>query len=166
MRIYLAADHAGFQLKEQVKAWLKGLGYEVHDEGAFELEPEDDYPDFMHIVGRQVASDPDNHRGLVFGGSGQGEAIVANRYPGVRAAVYYGSVKVAQAEPGASSEDIITLSRTHNNANVLSIGARFVGEAEALKVIKLWLETEFGGDERHVRRLGKIDEKPTEDHEF
>ena len=156
MRIYLAADHAGFQLKEEVKTWLKGLGYAVSDEGAFELDADDDYPDFIHLVGRQVASDPES-RGIIFGGSGQGEAMVANRYRGVRAAVYNGG-----------GEKIITLSRVHNNANVLSIGARFISTEEALRMIKLWLETTFGGDERHVRRIAKIDQLPREadTHDF
>ena len=103
----------------------------VVDENADE---DDDYPDFMHIVAKQVAGDPEAHRGIIFGGSGQGEAMVANRYKGVRAAVFYGG-----------SDEIILLSRWHNNANVLSIGARFVSEEEAIKVVKLWLETEFPG---------------------
>ncbi len=146
MKIFLGADHAGFALKEQVKARLKALGYSVYDEGAFSAEPDDDYPDFVKIVAQQVASNPSEHRGLVFGGSGQGEAITANRYAGVRDAVYYGG-----------PEKIILLSRYHNNANILSIGARFVTEQQALPLIKLWLGAEFPGEERHRRRIEKID---------
>lgn len=162
MKIFLATDHAGFELKEKVKTWLKGLGYTVEDEGAFAKDDQDDYPDFCHIVGKRVSSNPDEDRGIVFGGSGQGEAIVVNRYKGVRAAVYYGG-----------DDGIVTLSRVHNNANVLSLGARFVKEDEALKAIELWLKTDFPGDERHQRRIAKIDagsgeasEEAKQDYEF
>ncbi len=155
MTIFLAADHAGLALKDKVRAWLKGLGYDVADEGAFELDEKDDYPDFMSIVAKQVASDPSEHRGIIFGGSGQGEAMTANRYPGVRAAVYYGG-----------AEKIITLSREHNDANVLAVGARFVDEAEAIKMVKLWLETKFTGEERHRRRIAKVDNLIEKEYEF
>lgn len=155
MKIFLGADHAGYAHKEAIKAWLKNLGYTVYDEGAFNADEDDDYPDFMHIVAKQVAGDPKTHRGIIFGGSGQGEAIVANRYKGVRAAVFYGG-----------SDEIILLSRWHNNANVLSIGARFVSEEEAIKAVKLWLETEFPGERRHERRIAKIDGVTTEELSF
>ncbi len=146
MKIFLAADHAGFQLKEEVKKWLKSLGYDVSDEGAFTLDPQDDYPDFISIAAARVAANPEEDKAIVFGGSGQGEAIVSNRHRGVRAVVYYGG-----------NEEIILLSRTHNNANVLSLGARFVSEEQAKSAIKFWLETEFPADERHARRVSKID---------
>ena len=146
MKIFLAADHAGFLLKEKVKAWLKERGYQVFDEGNFTLDQTDDYPDFMKIVAKQVAGDPILHRGLLFGGSGQGEAMAANRYGGVRAAVYYGH-----------SKEILKLSRQHNDANVLSLGARFLNEREALAAVKLWLVTLFSGEARHKRRIKKID---------
>jgi ribose 5-phosphate isomerase B len=155
MQILLGADHAGFKLKELVKAWLRGRGYAVHDEGAFKLEAEDDYPDFIHIVAKQVSANPEEARGIIFGGSGQGEAMVANRYKRVRAAVYYGG-----------SDKIIVLSREHNNANILSIGARFVSEVEVKAAIELWLATEFTGAERHARRIGKIDVEGVKEHEF
>jgi ribose 5-phosphate isomerase B len=155
MRIYLAADHAGFELKEKVRHWLKGLGYEIHDEGAFELEANDDYPDFIRMAAKQVASNPDEDKAIIFGGSGQGEAMVANRHKGVRAAVYYGG-----------NPEIIVLSRQHNNANVLSIGARFVSETEAYDVIKQWLQTEFPPEPRHIRRIAKIDNLIKEENEF
>jgi len=154
MKIYLATDHAGFELKEGVKKWLKELGYQVQDEGAFEYDETDDYPDYIKIVAKQVASDPDNNRGLIFGGSGQGEAIVANRFPHVRAVVYCGNNK------------LLVLSRTHNNANVLALGARFVSLEEAIEAIKRWMVVDFPGEERHLRRLEKIDSQATTIHEF
>lgn len=155
MRIFLGADHAGFKLKEEIKIWLAGLGYKVSDEGAFEEQPADDYPDFIKVVAQQVAANPDEDRGLVFGGSGQGEAMAANRYRGARAVVYYGG-----------PERIISLSRQHNNANILSIGARFVEPERTKEMIKLWLETEFTAEERHVRRLAKLDGQFRAENEF
>ncbi|MEA1929343.1 MAG: RpiB/LacA/LacB family sugar-phosphate isomerase [Patescibacteria group bacterium] len=155
MKIYLAADHAGFELKEGVKKWFKELGYQVYDEGAFEYDEQDDYPDFIKIVGKQVSSAPDDSKAIIFGGSGQGEAIVANRFSGVRAIVYAGGDR----QP-------LVLSRTHNNANVLSIGAHFVDLAEALEVIQTWLAVDFPGEERHLRRIEKIDSQAPIEHEF
>jgi|SRR3989344_459959 len=155
MKIFLGADHAGFGLKEKVKVHLRGLGYEVADEGAFKLDSADDYPDFVEIVSKQVASDPENHRGIIFGGSGQGEAMCANRFKHVRAAVWYGG-----------SDEILKLSRGHNNANILSIGARFVDEIVAKRVIKLWLDTAFSGEDRHIRRIAKLDYHLRPDLEF
>lgn len=145
MKIYLGTDHAGFELKEKIKAFLRERGYRVEDQGAFEFDPEDDYPDFVSIVAKQVQSDDDS-RGIIFGYSGQGEAICANRERGVRAAVFYGG-----------DLEIIKLSREHNDSNILSIGAGFVKEDEALKAVQLWLGTKFSGDDRHVRRINKID---------
>lgn len=144
--IYLATDHAGFELKEKLKIYLQGLGYEIKDFGAFSYDENDDYPDLVREAAKAVANDPEQSRGIVLGGSGQGEAIVANRFNGIRAVVYYGK-----------DEKIIPLSREHNNANILSLGARFLNEEEAKRVVKLWLETEFKGEERHVRRIQKID---------
>lgn len=155
MKIYLATDHAGFELKEKVKAWLKERGYTVHDEGAFELNPEDDYPDFVRVAAKQVAGNPEEDRAIIFGGSGQGEAMVANRYPGVRATVYYGG-----------QPEIIDLSRSHNNANVLALGARFVSAKEAFEAIETWLKAPAATDERHLRRVAKIDELVKEELEF
>src|SRR3989344_215796 len=111
MKIFLGTDHEGFQLKEAIKRWLKEQSFEVADEGAFEYNEGDDYPDFIDIVAKQVAADPENNRGIIFGGSGQGEAMCANRFARVRTIVYYGGTL-----------DIIKLSREHNNANILSIG--------------------------------------------
>ena len=146
MIIYLGTDHAGFKLKESLKTYLAGLGYEVEDFGAFEYDPNDDYPDFIRSVAEAVAKNPDEDRGIILGGSGQGEAMVANRFPGIRAAVFYGG-----------PQDIIKLSREHNNANILSLGARFLSEEQAKQAVKLWLETSFSNEERHIRRIKKID---------
>ncbi len=154
MKIFLGADHAGFQLKEKIKVSLRALGHEVADQGAFELNLADDYPDFIEIVAKQVASDPES-RGIIFGGSGQGEAMCANRFKHVRATVYYGGLN-----------EIVKLSRAHNNANILSIGARFVSEEEAERAIKIWLETSFSGDDRHIRRNTKLDYKLPTENEF
>lgn len=150
MKVYLAADHAGFALKETIKDWLKEWDYEYEDLGAHELDPGDDYPDFIKPLAGRVAGEPES-RGVILGGSGQGEAMMANRVRGVRAAVYYGGST-------AGGLDIIRLSREHNDANILSLGARFVSEEEARQALKLWLETPFSEDERHVRRIKKLDE--------
>lgn len=147
MKIFFATDHAGFELKEILVKFVRDeLGYEVVDCGAETLQSNDDYPVFIKKAGESVAKDPDGARAIILGGSGQGEAMVANRFPGVRATVYYGG-----------SEEIITLSREHNNANVLSLGARFVDEEKAKRVVSLWLETPFSNEERHVRRIAQID---------
>ncbi len=145
MKVYLATDHAGLDLKEKVKVFLQKEDYNVEDCGAYEFDKDDDYPDFISIAAEAVSKDPENSRGIIFGGSGQGEAIVANKYKGVRAVVFYGKVP-----------EIISLSREHNNANVLSIGARFVDEKEMLELIKQWLKMAFSGDARHARRIEKI----------
>jgi len=146
MKIYFATDHAGFELKEKLVDFVRSLGHDVEDCGASSLEPEDDYPDFISKAARAVSENPDNVKAVILGGSGQGEAIVANRYKGVRAAVYYGG-----------TPEISTLSREHNDANILSLGARFVTEDEAREAVKTFLETPFSNEERHIRRIKKID---------
>ena len=146
MTIYLASDHAGFELKEKVKKFLIDSGYEVEDFGAFKLDPDDDYPDFIRKAAEAVSKDPENSRAIILGGSGEGEAMVANRYKGVRAAVYYGS-----------KEEILKLSREHNDANVLALGARFLNPKEALEAVAFWLKHPFSRKERHQRRIQKID---------
>ena len=152
MTIYLASDHAGFELKEKVKKFLGTAGYQTDDCGAFKLDENDDYPDFIKKAAEAVSKNPNENLAIVFGGSGQGEAMVANRYQGVRAAVYYGSSGILHTNGDA----IIRLSREHNDANVLSLGARFVGEKEALRVVALWLKTPFSKKERHQRRIDKF----------
>lgn len=152
IKIILASDHAGFDLKNIIKIWLEGEGYAVLDVGAHTLVPEDDYPIYMSSASLKVAADMSGAtKAILFGGSGQGEAIVANRFPGVRAAVWYGDVE-AKADL-----DIIKLSRQHNDANVLSIGARFVNEEQTKNTITKWLNTPFSNDEKHERRNQLID---------
>ena len=148
MTIYLATDHAGFELKEKIKKFLIDGGYKVKDFGAFKLDSDDDYPDFIHKAAKAVSKKSSDSLGIILGGSGQGEAMVANRYKRVRATVYYGGEK-----------EIIRLSREHNNANVLSLGARFLSEKEAIAAVSLWLKTPFTRKERHQRRIEKIDKK-------
>src|SRR3989344_6586613 len=143
MNIVVAADHAGFALKEFIKSELESKGHTIVDKGAYALEPSDDYPMYIKAAAIEVQKNLES-LGVVFGGSGQGEAIVANRISGVRAAVYYGGPK-----------DIITLSREHNNANILSIGARFFSQEEALEAVSLWIQTPFSGDEWHARRVAQ-----------
>lgn len=145
MKIYLASDHAGFEMKNELLKFVKDLGYETEDCGAYELNPEDDYPEFIKKAARAVSEDPENSKAVILGGSGQGEAIVANRFSNIRAVVYYGS-----------NLDIIKLSREHNDANILSLGARFLSLDEAKNTVKLWIETLFSGEERHKRRIEQI----------
>jgi len=144
MNIHLATDHAGLELKNAIKDYLIGKGHEVTDHGAHEYDAQDDYPDFIFPCARAVAANPKN-RGIILGGSGQGEAMAANRIKGVRAAVYYGSER-----------EIARLSREHNNANVLSLGARFISEQEIYDIIETWLDEPFEGG-RHQRRIDKLD---------
>ncbi len=144
MKVYLATDHGGFGLKEKVKEFLLKAGYEVEDYGAAVLDPNDDYPDFISKAAEAVSKDPTS-KAIILGGSGQGEAIVANKFPNVRAAVYYGGV-----------DQIPALTRQHNDSNILSLGARFLTEDEATKAVKLFLETPFTDEPRHQRRIDKI----------
>lgn len=158
--IYLATDHAGFELKEKVKEFLKKEGYEVEDCGAFQFDKDDDYPDFISKAAQGVSKDP-NSKAIIFGSSGQGEAMVANKFKGVRAAVFYAPCIPAHNVDvtGRVSEDsfeMIRLTREHNDANILSLGAKILSEEDALKAVKLWLEAPFTGEERHLRRIEKI----------
>ena len=163
MKVYLATDHTGFELKNKVKEFLEKEGYEVEDCGALSFDKNDDYPDFIGKAAEGVANDPENSRGIVFGGSGQGEAMVANKFKGVRCALFYSKAIPAQAinAEGAKSGDpfeILKLTREHNFANMLSIGVRFLKEEDVFKAIKLWLEAPPPRDERHIRRVEKIKE--------
>ena len=153
MKIFIGTDHAGYVLKEHIVSTLRGTGYEVIDKGAFEYNEQDDYPDFVIPVAQEVSKDPDNVKGIILGGTGEGEAIAANKFPHVRAAVFYGDAK-----PIVDDEsNIIVRSREHNNSNILSLGARYFTEESAMDAVNLWLNTPYSGDERHIRRLGKID---------
>ena len=144
MKIHLATDHAGLELKNIIKEHLKENGHDVTDHGAHEYAALDDYPDFIFPCAKSVAADPES-RGIILGGSGQGEAMTANRVKGVRAAVFYNG-----------PEEIVKLSREHNNANILSLGARFMNQAEIYDVIEMWLAEPFEGG-RHQRRIEKLD---------
>lgn len=147
MRIAIAADHAGYELKEAIEARLIALGHDVSDCGARAFEPADDYVGFCAAAARQV-SRGDADRAIVIGGSGQGEAMVANRFRGVRCALWYGG------DPA-----LVRLSREHNDANALSLGARFVAVAEAITAVEMWLAVPFSGEPRHARRLGRLEEE-------
>ena len=144
MKIHIATDHAGLDLKNMIKDYLASSGHHVTDHGAYEYDAMDDYPDFIFPCANAVANDQKS-RGIILGGSGQGEAMAANRIKGCRAAVFYNG-----------PEEIIKLSREHNNANILSLGARFMSEDEIYNIIALWLNEPFAGG-RHQRRIEKLD---------
>ena len=140
-RILIAADHAGFALKQRLVSWLRENGYDVGDLGAPSAEPAD-YADFAHPLAEGVAGG-EAERGVLLCGTGLGMSYVANRYPGVRAAV-------------AWSPEVAELSRRHNDANVLALPARFLNEEQATQILQTWLQTPFEGG-RHERRVAKIE---------
>ena len=144
MKIHIATDHAGLEMKNLICKYLIDQGHNLIDHGAHKYDPLDDYPDFIFPCAVAVSKDLDS-RGVILGGSGQGEAIAANRIKGIRAAVYY-----------SGPIDIIKLSRQHNNANILSLGARFMKEGEIYDVITTWLSEPFEGG-RHKKRIEKLD---------
>ena len=141
MRIAIAADHGGFVLKETLRGRLAGMGHEVRDFGTDSTES-CDYPDFAHAVGEAVAEGKAD-RGILICTTGIGMAMAANKVAGVRAAP-------------AQSDDEVRLTREHNDANVLTLGAKYVDERRALELIRIFLDTGFSGGERHVRRVAKI----------
>jgi ribose 5-phosphate isomerase B len=140
MKISLGTDHAGFRYKEKVKQLLGELGHEVKDFGTFSEEPVD-YPVFIRPAAEAVARG-ECERGVVFGGSGNGEAMTANKVHGVRCSLCW-------------NEESARLSRQHNDANVLSIGERMIPEELALKIVRVWLETPFEGG-RHLKRVEQL----------
>lgn len=142
MKVFIGADHGGFELKENLKAFLHEKGYEVGDCGAFELNPNDDYPDFISVAAQSVAENPGSF-GIVLGKSGAGECIVANKIKGIRAVL-------------GVSEQNVKLAREHNDANVLSLGSEIVSEEQAKQFVQLFINTSFSNEERHKRRIGKI----------
>lgn len=147
MKIYFASDHAGFKLKEALIPFVQALGFEVRDFGAFVYDENDDYPDYIKKAAAEVSHHSQHSLGIIIGGSGEGEAIVANKFPHVRATVYYGH-----------EDQIIRLSREHNDANILSLGARFMDEAHAKKTVREWLMMQYSVADRHKRRIQKIKE--------
>lgn len=161
MRIALSTDHAGFQHIQKLRELLKSLGHECVDFGPQSLDLADDYPDFIRPAAVAVANN-DCQMGIIYGGSGQGEAIVANRVSGIRCAVYYGPALAVGPVDAMGTEakdnfEILRLSRRHNDANMLSLGARFLAWQDIEHAVKLWLATPFSDDERHERRIKKID---------
>ena len=144
MKVILASDHAGFALKSHIAQFLGAEGHEVIDVGAHDMDPTDDYPVFMKTAGERLEDELANGErafAIVLGKSGQGEAMAMNRFPEVRAVVYYGG-----------SEDVLKLSREHNDSNTLSLGAGFLTPEQALAAVTLWIATPFSGEERHTRR--------------
>ena len=142
MKVYLASDHAGFELKNKVKDFLLSQNYEIEDMGDFTPDPSDDYPKFIGKAAQKISEDPSS-KAIVFGKSGAGEEIVANKFKNVRAVLGF-------------SEENVKLAREHNDANVLALGSEFTDEEKAQKLVKLFLETAFSGEERHIRRIKKI----------
>lgn len=161
MKVYLAADHGGFELKNNLIPFLQSLGYETEDCGAFTFDKNDDYPMFIQAAARKVSADVEKgieSRGIVIGGSGQGEAFAANRIKHVRAVVYYGEPARKQIDADGKEIDMITSTRDHNDSNMLSLAGRFLTEDEAKDVVKRWLAVPFDGAARHVRRHKMLDE--------
>ena len=141
--IYLGADHAGFHLKEELKQYLGELGYEYQDLGAKEFKPKDDYPDYALEVAKKVVAE--DGLGILICATGSGVCLVANKVKGIRASVVWDEFTALQA-------------REHNNANIICLAGKVLDSETAKKIVLLWLEAEFTGEERHVRRLGKIKE--------
>jgi ribose 5-phosphate isomerase B len=142
VRVYLGSDHAGFELKGRLIEWLTSAGHEPVDCGPKAYDPEDDYPVYILRAAEGVAGDPGS-LGIVIGGSGNGEQIAANKVRGIRAAVAW-TVETAQ------------LARQHNDANILSLGARMYSDDDSLEFTKMFVQTPFSGVERHARRLAEI----------
>jgi len=160
MKVFLGTDHAGLEFKNEMKSFLSGLGYDVVDCGPESFDPNDDYPDFIGAAAKNV-SENEGTVGIVFGGSGQGEQMAANKFRGVRCALFYSkAIPTAAVDvSGAKSQDpfeIIKLTREHNDANMLSFGIRFLTIEDAKSAAKLFLETPFPGEKRHKRRIDKI----------
>ena len=142
MRVHIATDHAGFEFKEELLAHLTAEGHDVTDHGAFEYDAQDDYPSFCFSAAEAVVSEPGS-LGIVIGGSGTGEQIAANKGPGVRASL-------------GSTPEIAALTRQHNDANVLGIGARMHTTEEAFAIVDAFLAEPFSGDARHQRRIDQL----------
>ncbi len=160
MKIFLGTDHTGIELKNAVKDFLEKAGHDVHDCGAYEYDKDDDYPDVISKAAEGV-SETEGSYGFIFGGSGQGEQMTANKYPGVRCALFYApAVPTTTVDiSGKESHDpfeIIRLTRQHNYANMLSLAVRFLTKEDVLMAVKLFLETPISHEERHVRRVEKI----------
>jgi ribose 5-phosphate isomerase B len=159
-KVLIASDHAGFALKESLIEHIRAFGHDVEDLGPFSYNQDDDYPDFLMPLAHRVAFSPET-RGVVIGGSGQGEAMCVNRVPGIRAAVFCGPQRATasiniEGDRSEDGYDVVRLPRLHNDCNILSIGARFVSKEEADEAVRIFLETPFSGNPRHIRRLAKF----------
>ncbi len=162
MKIALTTDHAGFEQLKVLQTFLEGQGHECVNYGPTSFVADDDYPDLILPAATAVASG-ECEKAIIMGGSGQGEAMTANRINAVRAAVYYGpaTAQVAvDADGGRASDEfeILRLSRQHNDANVLSLAARFLNQSQIEQAVTIWLETPFSNEDRHSRRIKKLDE--------
>ncbi|MBX3190994.1 MAG: ribose-5-phosphate isomerase [Labilithrix sp.] len=142
MRVFLGSDHAGFDLKAKVAERLRALGHEPVDCGPSTFDPDDDYPAFCFAAAEGAVREP-GALAIVFGGSGNGEAIAANKVRGARCALVY-------------SDETARLAREHNDANVMSLGARMMTEEEALRFVEIFVSTPFSGPARHVRRIAQL----------
>jgi ribose 5-phosphate isomerase B len=162
MKVYFAADHAGFEIKNQLLAYVRDeLGHEIEDCGAFSYDANDDYPAIIAGAAKKLSADAlsgKDSRAIIAGGSGQGEAMVANRFRGVRCALYYGKAPREQTDMSGNQLDMLSSSRAHNDANALSLGLRFLTLDEAKAAVYEWLAAPFPAEERHARRVKQIDE--------
>lgn len=141
--IYIGSDHRGYNLKERVKVWLKQWNYEFEDLGAFEFDPEDDYPDFAKLVAEKVRENLNQNKGIVICGSGVGVDIVANKFKGIRCGL-------------AINKDQIKMAKADDDINFLALASDFIKEEEVKEIIKIFLETKFSDEERYIRRIRKI----------
>jgi ribose 5-phosphate isomerase B len=161
MKVYFATDHAGFDVKNDLVEYIRDeLNYEVEDCGAHSHDPHDDYPKIIAVAAGKLSEDVAagrDSRAIVAGASGQGEAIVANRFEGVRCALYYGDPGNDQVDNSGKRLDILLSTREHNNANALSLGLRFLTLDQAKTAVKRWLAAPFSEEARHVRRITQID---------
>jgi ribose 5-phosphate isomerase B len=160
MKVYLASDHAGFELKKILVDFLKAESFEVEDCGPLVYDAADDYPPLIAAGASKLSADAAagiDSKAIVLGASGQGEAMVANRFPHVRCAVYYGAPQGEQVDMSGKSLSMIQSTRAHNNANCLSLGARFLDIETAKKVTLEWLRESFTNESRHERRINAIE---------
>ncbi len=154
-QILIATDHAGFELKQALIPYIQDMGFDVKDFGAHEFLEDDDYPDYIAPLAKEISENGGIQQAIVIGGSGQGEAMVANRFRHVRAVVFNGQYHPAS---GQTVPLEVKTAREHNDANVLSLGARFLTVSDAKEAVKTFLTTPFSEEKRHIRRLRKLDE--------
>lgn len=161
MKIALATDHAGFERLQKIEEHLEATGHEFHNFGPPSFNPEDDYNEFVVAAAKAVLSG-EYEVGIILGGTAEGEGMAVNRLLGVRCTVWYGpavAIEAIDAEGNMSDDpyEILRLSRQHNHANVLSLAGRFVDDNIAKKAIDIWLSTPWSDEERHKRRVAKLD---------